>query len=100
MLVLIFAELASTRTVGPVNAIGILIVMVASITLLPAFLAIVGRRGFWPSKRAVYDPNYRSRGGARGRRLALGAASAARSRAGRCSRSSPSAACSWSVRSG
>ena len=58
MLVLIFAELASSRTVGPVNAIGILIVMVASITLLPAFLAIVGRRGFWPSKRAVYDPNF------------------------------------------
>jgi RND superfamily putative drug exporter len=58
MLVLILAELASSRTVGPVNAIGILIVMLASITLLPAFLAIVGRRGFWPSKRAVYDPNY------------------------------------------
>jgi putative drug exporter of the RND superfamily len=31
-------------------------VMVASLTLLPAILAIVGRRGFWPSKRAVYDP--------------------------------------------
>ena len=58
MMVLLFAELASSRTVGPVNAIGILIVMLASITLLPAFLAIVGRRGFWPSKRAVYDPNF------------------------------------------
>jgi RND superfamily putative drug exporter len=58
MMVLIFAELASSRTVGPVNAIGILIVMLASITLLPAFLAIVGRRGFWPSKRAVYDPDF------------------------------------------
>ena len=58
MIVLILAELASTRAVGPVNAIGILIVMLAGITLLPAFLAIVGRRGFWPSKRAVYDPGY------------------------------------------
>jgi putative drug exporter of the RND superfamily len=56
MLVLIVAELASTRTVGPVNAIGILIVMAASLSLLPAILAIVGRRGFWPSKRALYDP--------------------------------------------
>ena len=73
MLVLIFAELASTRTVGPINAIGILIVMIASITLLPALLAIVGRRGFWPSKRAVFDPDYVAGGGARGRRLALGA---------------------------
>jgi RND superfamily putative drug exporter len=58
MLVLIFAELASTRTVGPVNAIGIFIVMAASLTLLPAILAIAGRRGFWPSKRAVYDPTF------------------------------------------
>jgi RND superfamily putative drug exporter len=58
MLVLVFAELASTRTVGPVNAVGIFIVMAASLTLLPAILAIVGRRGFWPSKRAVYDPTY------------------------------------------
>jgi uncharacterized membrane protein YdfJ with MMPL/SSD domain len=43
MLVLVFAELASTRTVGPVNAVGILIVMAASLTLLPAILAIVSR---------------------------------------------------------
>lgn len=56
LLVLIFAELASTKTLGPVDAIGIFIVMVASLTLLPALLAIVGRRGFWPSKRAVFDP--------------------------------------------
>ncbi len=58
MLVLIFAELASTRTVGPVNAVGIFIVMAASLTLLPAILAIAGRRGFWPSKRAVFDPTF------------------------------------------
>jgi putative drug exporter of the RND superfamily len=58
MMVLLVAELASSRTVGPVNAIGILIVMLASLTLLPAFLAVVGRRGFWPSKRAVYDPAF------------------------------------------
>jgi RND superfamily putative drug exporter len=57
MLVLLVAELASTRTVGPVNAVGILIVMTASLTLLPAILAIVGRRGFWPSKRALYNPS-------------------------------------------
>jgi putative drug exporter of the RND superfamily len=58
MLVLIVAELASTRTVGPVNAVGIFIVMAASLTLLPAILAIAGRRGFWPSKRAVFDPSF------------------------------------------
>jgi RND superfamily putative drug exporter len=58
MIVLIVAELASIRAVGPVNAIGLAIVMLASITLLPAVLAIVGRRGFWPSKRADFDPAF------------------------------------------
>jgi RND superfamily putative drug exporter len=32
--------------------------MAASLTLLPAILAIAGRRGFWPSKRAVFDPTF------------------------------------------
>jgi RND superfamily putative drug exporter len=56
LIVLLFAQLASTKTLGPVDAIGIFIVMAASLTLLPAALAIIGRRGFWPSKRAVFDP--------------------------------------------
>ncbi len=57
LLVLLFAELASTKTLGPVDAIGVAIACAAGLTLLPAILAIVGRRGFWPSKRAIYDPN-------------------------------------------
>ena len=56
LLVLLLAELSMTATLGPVDAIGIAIVMLASITMLPAMLAIVGRRGFWPSKRGVFDP--------------------------------------------
>ena len=57
LLVLVFAELDSTRSLGPVDAIGIAIGMTAALTLLPALLAIAGRRAFWPSKRAVFDPN-------------------------------------------
>ncbi|MGA0122057.1 MAG: MMPL family transporter [Gaiellales bacterium] len=64
MLVLLFADLSSTRNQGPVLAIGILITMIAGLTLLPALLTIVGRRSFWPavprfgsadrSRRSVY----------------------------------------------
>ena len=41
------------RTLGPVNAIGIAVVMLASLTLLPAILALVGRRVFWPRAATV-----------------------------------------------
>ena len=55
LLVLVVAELASTRALGPVDAIGVFIAACAGLTLLPALLAIVGRRGFWPSKRAEFN---------------------------------------------
>ncbi len=48
MLVLLFADLSSTRNQGPVLAIGVAITMLAGLTLLPALLTIVGRRSFWP----------------------------------------------------
>jgi RND superfamily putative drug exporter len=53
LLVLLFARLHSNRIFGPVNAVGILIGLVASLTLLPALLAVAGRRGFWPSGKKV-----------------------------------------------
>ena len=55
LLVLVVAELASTRALGPVDAIGMSSSACAALTLLPALLAIVGRRGFWPCKRAEFD---------------------------------------------
>jgi len=64
MLVLLFADLSSTRNQGPVLAIGVAVTMLAGLTLLPALLTIVGRRSFWPviprfgsedrSRRSVY----------------------------------------------
>jgi RND superfamily putative drug exporter len=48
MLVLLVADLESTHWLGPVLAIGIAVMLLASFTLLPALLAILGDRAFWP----------------------------------------------------
>jgi RND superfamily putative drug exporter len=53
LLTLLAASLHSNRIFGPVNAIGILVGLVASLTLLPALLAVAGRGGFWPSGKMV-----------------------------------------------
>jgi putative drug exporter of the RND superfamily len=51
MLVLLFADLESTHWLGPVLAIGIAVMLLAAFTLLPALLAILGDRAFWPANR-------------------------------------------------
>ena len=57
LLVMIASTLGINHTFGPVNAIGIAVVLIASLTLMPAALAIVGRRAFWPSAAKVaYTP--------------------------------------------
>lgn len=48
MLVLLFAEMNSTRGLGPVAAIGVAVALIAMLTLLPALLVIFGRWVFWP----------------------------------------------------
>jgi RND superfamily putative drug exporter len=48
LLVLLLTDLASTRALGPVAAIGIVVAMFAALTFLPAALMIVGRAVFWP----------------------------------------------------
>jgi putative drug exporter of the RND superfamily len=53
MLVLLLADTGSTNALGPVSAIGVAAVLLAGLTLLPALLTIVGRRGFWPRSKAV-----------------------------------------------
>ncbi|MDX6634870.1 MAG: putative drug exporter of the superfamily [Solirubrobacterales bacterium] len=49
MLVLLVADLESTHWLGPVLAIGIAVMLAAAFTLLPALLAILGDRAFWPA---------------------------------------------------
>ncbi len=48
MLVLLLAELQSTHWLGPVLAVGVAVMLVASFTLLPALLSLLGERAFWP----------------------------------------------------
>ncbi|MDO8213227.1 MMPL family transporter [Conexibacter sp. CPCC 206217] len=48
LLCLSLAEVNGTAGLGPVAAIGVALAMIAMLTLLPALLAITGRRAFWP----------------------------------------------------
>ena len=48
MLCLLLAETNSTKGLGPVAAIGVVVGLAAMLTLLPALLVIVGRWIFWP----------------------------------------------------
>jgi RND superfamily putative drug exporter len=48
LLTLLVAELSSTKSLGPVMAVGIAVGLFAMLTLLPALLVIFGRWVFWP----------------------------------------------------
>jgi RND superfamily putative drug exporter len=57
MLVLLLAEVGTVRALGPASAIGVTCAFLAGLTVLPALLTIVGRRGFWPRRRLIaFDP--------------------------------------------
>ncbi len=48
LLCLLFSDLNSNRSLGPIAAIGILFAMLAALTFLPAVLVLLGRGAFWP----------------------------------------------------
>ena len=50
LLCLLFSQLASNKALGPVAANGIVLSMLASLTFLPAVLALLGRVAFWPAR--------------------------------------------------
>src|SRR6201994_412443 len=50
LLTLSFADLNSTKSLGPVLAIGVAVALLSMMTLLPALLLIFGRKIFWPVK--------------------------------------------------
>ena len=62
MLTLSVAELNSTKSLGPVLAIGVAVGMLAMITLLPALLVIFPRGVFWPYRPAYGSPEPTTRG--------------------------------------
>jgi RND superfamily putative drug exporter len=49
MLVLTLADFNATREMGPILALGVAVMIAAGLTLLPAILATLGRRAFWPA---------------------------------------------------
>jgi putative drug exporter of the RND superfamily len=50
MLCLLLAETGSTKGLGPVAAIGVVVALCSMISLLPALLVICGRWVFWPTR--------------------------------------------------
>jgi RND superfamily putative drug exporter len=58
LLALLASIVGLARAFAPVNAIGVAVVLVASITVFPAVLAALGRSAFWPrASRVAYDPS-------------------------------------------
>ncbi|MFF6812479.1 MMPL family transporter [Streptomyces sp. NPDC012403] len=72
MLVLLTAEMNSTRGLGPVAAIGVAVALLAMLTLFPALLVICGRWIFWPviPHHGAPDPTERGVWARTGRRIA------------------------------
>ncbi len=62
LLMLSFAELNSTKGMGPVLAIGVAVALLAMVTLLPALLVACGRWVFWPVKPRYGSAEPTSRG--------------------------------------
>jgi len=62
LLTLSAAELNSTKSLGPVLAIGVAVGMIVMITLLPALLVTFPRGVFWPYKPTYGSPEPTTRG--------------------------------------
>lgn len=48
LLCLLFSDLNSNKSLGPIAAIGIAFALLSALTVLPMFLAVFGRVAFWP----------------------------------------------------
>ncbi|MFJ3923166.1 MMPL family transporter [Streptomyces sp. NPDC090022] len=57
------ASFGQFRVLGPAIAVSVLVMLLGSLTLMPALLAVTGRRMFWPSRALEREP----REGAAGR---------------------------------
>ncbi|MGW7411139.1 MMPL family transporter [Streptomyces sp. NPDC054863] len=50
------ATFGQFRSLGPAIAVAVLVMLLGSLTLLPALLAAAGRKMFWPSKTLLHKP--------------------------------------------
>lgn len=48
VMMLVFSDLNSNRSLGPVAAMGIVAALLAALTYLPAALLLLGRKSYWP----------------------------------------------------
>lgn len=55
LLCLLFSDLNSNKSLGPIAAIGIVFSLLAALTLLPTLLAVFGRAAFWPFRPAYSE---------------------------------------------
>ena len=56
LLWLLFSDLGSNRSLGPVAAIGVAFAVLASLTLLPSLTHLLGRASYWP-RMPRFDPD-------------------------------------------
>jgi RND superfamily putative drug exporter len=66
LLCLLVSDLNSTRSLGPIGALGIAASLLSALTFLPAVLALLGRAAFWPA-RPAYGSEHPERSGVWGR---------------------------------
>jgi putative drug exporter of the RND superfamily len=73
LLTLTVAQLNSTKSLGPVLAIGVAVALISMLTLLPALLVIFGRWMFWPVKPSFgsAEPTTKGIWAGVGRRIAV-----------------------------
>lgn len=56
LLCLLFSDLNSNKALGPIGASGIIFSIIAALTFLPAALALLGRRAYWPFMPKPEEP--------------------------------------------
>ena len=54
ILMLVFTQFLIFKTTGPVVAFSLVIAMLASLTLVPALIAVAGNKMFWPVKTKIH----------------------------------------------
>ncbi|PYI69366.1 hypothetical protein CVV68_02920 [Arthrobacter livingstonensis] len=57
LLCLLFSDLNSNKSLGPIAAIGIVFALLASLTFLPVLLVLFGRVAFWPFRPRLEAPD-------------------------------------------
>lgn len=59
LLCLLFSDLNSNRSLGPIAAVGIVFALLSALTFLPAVLVVFGRTAFWPFRPKVEAEHHR-----------------------------------------